>query len=118
MTPRRARIREPSTAGSIPSTVRVPLVTGETQPIIRIVLVLPAPFGPRKPNDSPRATSKSMPSTAVKSPKRLVSPRAWMSDVDRSVDAAPGLGAATATGGSDMDGHGTPSRRPLVLLEN
>ena len=43
----------------------VPSVTGETHPIIRIVVVLPAPFGPRKPNDSPGATSKSTWSTAV-----------------------------------------------------
>ena len=42
---------------------------------IRMVVVFPLPFGPRKPKISPRATSKSMPSTAVKSPKRLVSPR-------------------------------------------
>ena len=48
-------------------------MTGETQPIIRIVEVLPAPFGPRNPNDSPGATSKSTASTAVKSPNRLVS---------------------------------------------
>src|SRR4051812_29032408 len=61
-------------------TVSVPLVIGETQPIIRIVEVLPAPFGPRNPNDSPRATSKSMASTAVKPPNRLVRPRAWMSE--------------------------------------
>ena len=51
-------------------------LTGDTQPIIRMVLDLPAPLGPRKPNASPRRTSTSMPSTAVKSPKVLVSPRA------------------------------------------
>ena len=60
-----------------------PSVIGETHPIIRIVEVLPAPFGPRNPNDSPGATSKSMASTAVKSPNRLVRPRAWMSGGDR-----------------------------------
>jgi hypothetical protein len=54
----------------------VPAVIGETQPIIRIVDVLPAPFGPRNPNDSPRATSKSIASTATNSPNFLVSPRA------------------------------------------
>ena len=52
-----------------------PSVTGDVQPIIRIVDDLPAPFGPRNPNASPRWTSTSMPSTAVKSPKRLTSPR-------------------------------------------
>ena len=31
----------------------VPAVGGETQPIMRIVELLPAPFGPRKPNASP-----------------------------------------------------------------
>ena len=42
--------------------------------IIRMVEVLPAPLGPRKPKDSPRAMVKSTPSTATKSPKRLTSP--------------------------------------------
>ncbi len=52
--------------------VSVPLVGGETQPIIRIVDDLPAPLGPRKPNASPRRSSKSIPSTAVNLPNRLV----------------------------------------------
>ena len=64
----------------MPMTSSVPSLIGETQPIIRIVEVLPAPFGPRNPNDSPGATSKSMASTATNSPNRLVSPRAWMSE--------------------------------------
>ena len=57
----------------------VPAVGGETQPIIRIVELLPAPFGPRNPNASPRRTSKSIPSTAVSVPNLLTSSRAWMS---------------------------------------
>src|SRR6185436_15225635 len=56
----------------------VPAETGETQPIIRIVELLPAPFGPRKPKASPRLTSRSIPSTATSSPKRLIRPRAWI----------------------------------------
>ena len=56
-----------------------PSVGGETQPIIRMVELLPAPFGPRKPNASPRCRSKSIPSTAVKLPNRLTRPRAWIS---------------------------------------
>src|SRR5258707_15212074 len=77
-------MRGPSVAGSIPITVRTPSVIGDTQPIIRIVDVLPAPLGPRNPNDSPRATSKSTGSTAVKSPNFLVIHWAWMSEgVDR-----------------------------------
>src|SRR5579859_4757944 len=78
-TPRRPRISGPCVAGSIPNTVSVPEVTGETHEIMRIVDVLPAPFGPRNPKASPRPTSKSTPSTATRLPKRLVSLRATMS---------------------------------------
>ena len=46
---------------------------GDTQPIIRIVELLPAPLGPRNPNASPGWITKSMPSTATKPPKRFVS---------------------------------------------
>ncbi len=60
---------------------RSPPVGGDTQPTIRIVLDLPAPFGPRNPNASPGRTSTSMPATAVKSPNCLRSPRALMSGV-------------------------------------
>src|SRR5687768_10241282 len=56
----------------------VPSLTGETQPIMRIVELFPAPFGPRKPNASPRRTSRSIPATATRSPKRLTRPRAWI----------------------------------------
>src|SRR5437667_4782060 len=40
--------------------------------IIFIVVDLPAPFGPRKPRTSPRATRKLIPSTARSGPKSLV----------------------------------------------
>src|SRR6188508_3127880 len=77
-TPSRALIAGPSTAGSRPRMRSVPADTGETQPIIRIVELLPAPFGPRNPNASPGWTSRSIPSTATRSPKRLTRPRAWI----------------------------------------
>ncbi len=54
--------------------LNVPPLGGETQPIIRIVELLPAPFGPRKPNASPFCTSKSMPSTAVELAEALEQP--------------------------------------------
>src|ERR1700685_3802833 len=72
----RPRICAPSVAGSIPSTRSVPPLTGLMQEIIGMVDVLPAPLGPRKPNDSPLVMVKSTPSTATKSPKRLTSPHA------------------------------------------
>src|SRR5215469_9386739 len=75
-TPSLARIAGPSATGSRPSIDSSPAVGGDTQPIIRMVDDLPAPFGPRKPNASPRLASKSIPSTAVKLPKRLTSPLA------------------------------------------
>src|SRR5512134_2853579 len=77
-TPSRARICGPFVAGSWPRMRSVPPLTGETQPIIRIVELFPAPFGPRKPKASPRLTSRSIPSTATSSPKRFTSPRAWI----------------------------------------
>src|ERR1700736_5379323 len=40
-----------------------------------IVVVLPAPLGPRKPNTSPAATSKSTPRTASTSPNDFARPR-------------------------------------------
>ena len=45
-----------------------PLVRVETAPTMRIVVDLPAPFGPSSPKDSPAATSNEMPSTADSSP--------------------------------------------------
>ena len=41
---------------------------------MRMVVDLPAPFGPRKPSTSPRDTLNETSSTAVKLPNRLVSP--------------------------------------------
>src|SRR5271156_4567423 len=84
-------MRGPSLVGSIPSTLSVPPLSGLMHEIIRMVDVLPAPFGPRKPNDSPLAMLKSTPSTATKSPKRLTSPCA-------STMAAPVAGKAAPVG--------------------
>src|SRR4030042_279465 len=51
-----------------PPPASSPAVTGETQAIMRVVVVLPAPLGPSRPKHSPLETSKLMPSTAVKAP--------------------------------------------------
>ena len=48
--------------------LRVPEVALASVQRILIVVVLPAPFGPRKPNVSPTVTSKSIPRTASTSP--------------------------------------------------
>jgi hypothetical protein len=41
---------------------------------IRIVVVLPAPFGPSRPKIVPTGTSRSMPASACTSPNSFVSP--------------------------------------------
>ena len=75
---------------------------GETQPTMRMVDDFPAPLGPRKPKASPVRTSKSIPSTAVKSPNRLVRP--WATTRGRpgapsEVEAAGSLMPARVRGG-------------------
>ena len=49
---------------SAPATVAVPEVGASRVASIRSVVVLPAPFGPRKPKISPVPTSRSTPRTA------------------------------------------------------
>src|SRR2546423_13246817 len=56
-----------SRATSMPSICATPSV-GNTRVVrIPIVVVLPAPFGPSSPKNSPRVTSKEMPSSALTS---------------------------------------------------
>src|SRR2546429_4406767 len=62
-----------SATTSWPATLAAPEVGSARVHRILIVVDLPAPFGPRKPNVSPAATSKSMPRTASTSPYFLVS---------------------------------------------
>src|SRR3954471_2163492 len=59
-------------------TVAEPVLGEMKQVKIRIVVDLPAPFGPRKPTTSPRFTSKFTLSRARTTPNRLVSPLAWI----------------------------------------
>ena len=49
-------------------THTLPDVVSVSPSIIRIVVVLPAPFGPRYPNAEPRGTRSSTSSTAVRPP--------------------------------------------------
>jgi len=59
---------------SKPATVPEPSVGASRPQSMRMVVLFPAPFGPRKPKISPRAVSKLTWSTAVNLPKRRVSP--------------------------------------------
>ena len=84
---RRSRRRPPSIGSRVAS--------------IWSIVVLPAPLGPRTPKTSPRRTSRSMPSTARRSPKVLTRPVApdgqvapsavkwWWCHVQRRLRAVP-----------------------------
>ena len=72
-----------------PATTAEPELGAMRVPSMRTVVVLPAPFGPRNPNTSPLATLSDRPSTAVRSPKRLV--RCWVTRAS-SDDFAPVTG--------------------------
>src|SRR6185503_19406794 len=56
-------------ATSKPPTATLPSVGGMKPVIIRMVVDLPAPFGPRKPRISPRSTENVTPATARFVPK-------------------------------------------------
>src|SRR5450759_51665 len=59
MYPMRRWIETGSTVVSIPKTLALPEVGRMRSSSTRIVVVLPAPFGPRKPNTSPCPTARS-----------------------------------------------------------
>src|SRR5580658_8178610 len=62
---------------SSPATRAVPPVGRSSVSRMRMVVVLPAPFGPSRPKISPRPTSKLAPSSALVVPKSLVRPTTW-----------------------------------------
>src|SRR5215469_9541122 len=61
---------------SAPHTVADPAVGLSSVVSMRSVVVLPAPFGPRKPTISPSSTARSTPRTASTGPLRLLNVRA------------------------------------------
>src|SRR4030095_16350741 len=65
-----------------------PEVGGMKPVIMRMVVDLPAPFGPRKPSTSPRSTLKEMPSTARLGPKAFTRLSIWIIWTDRGSGAA------------------------------
>jgi hypothetical protein len=60
---------------SSPRQVPLPASGVSSPHSMRIVVVLPLPFGPRKPQMRPRATRSATSSTTVRRSKRLVRPR-------------------------------------------
>ena len=82
--------------GSRPSSAMVPLVGRSSVVSIWIVVVLPAPFGPRNAKISPAGTSNEMPSTALTSPKVLT--RRCDVDHEQSSDRYNGVVSLAAQG--------------------
>ena len=64
-----------STPGGPPKTLISPRAGRTMSRIMRIVVVLPEPLGPRKPSTSPGRTSKERSATTSVSPKRFQTPR-------------------------------------------
>src|SRR4051794_19930322 len=78
---------------------------------MRISVVLPAPFGPRKPNATPAGTCSSTSWTAVRSPKRLVSPEVsttWL--VEAMFESLSGGQPGSADGRSWYRRYQAPGR--------
>ena len=69
-----APTRGSACAVDVPSSECRPAVAKMSPSSSRIVVVLPEPFGPRKPYTEPAGTARSIPSTALTCPKRLVRP--------------------------------------------
>ena len=79
---------------SYPATRAVPDVGGLSVVIMRMVVVLPDPFGPSRPSTDPVGTEKEMPSTAVKSPNLFTRFSASIAGAD-GVALAAGAGVVT-----------------------
>src|SRR5450432_1866187 len=74
-TPRRERTASGSAKQSMPSTRADPRVGTTRVAIMRSVVVLPAPLGPRRPVMEPSCAVKLTSRTASTSPKRFARPR-------------------------------------------
>src|SRR5215212_3778645 len=77
-----------------------------------IVVDLPAPFGPSSPTQVPYGTSRSRPSTAVRAPNRLTTPRSLIACPLLTIDIVLDVPLAGLRGlGARLLGHAD-----LVLL--
>ena len=88
--PKARRTNSGSLTGSWPAINSLPSVGASTVvSILIVVVVLPAPLGPRKPKMTPASTAKEMWSTAVKPSKRLTRSRASMIAAITFTDNSP-----------------------------
>src|SRR5688572_8783862 len=98
-------------AMSCPLMVTRP-ASGRSRPaIMRMAVVLPAPFGPRNPWIWPSPTSREIPSTARKEPYDLTRFRTWIMRFRLPCRPRPAGGAAALeTRERELDGPGVARR--------
>src|SRR5260370_18839354 len=97
---------------SKPATRAMPLVAGRNVVRMRMVVVLPAPLGPRKPTISLWATWKLMWSTARIGPKYLVRLSTWIMLHPVLHETCGGYaGRGGPPGGRPPAGHGQRNKR-------
>src|SRR6185436_3005242 len=108
-----------SATTSMPATDAVPEVGCSSPQRMRIVVVLPEPFGPRIPKISPGRISKEMSSTAVILPKRRTMERTSTTGSVRDKDARVGREARLEepAGIVQRHLHAEHDVRPLLLGE-
>src|SRR5689334_4222122 len=109
MKPREALAASGACARSWPLMVIRPLVGLSRPAMMRMVVVLPAPFGPRKPWISPGATERLTPSTAVKDPYLLTR---VSTAIMASGRLRPAMGLAVALGQGKLEGPDVLGRPP------
>src|SRR5260221_11189807 len=109
MKPREAFAASGAWARSWPLMVIRPLEGLSSPAMMRMVVVLPAPFGPRNPWISPGSTERLTPFTAVEEPDVLTrAPAAVMA----SGRLRPAMGLVVALGGGGGEGAPVLGRPP------
>src|SRR5687768_13149192 len=97
MYPTFRRTKSPLLATFLPSTCAAPDVGASSPARIFIVVDLPAPLGPMKPNTSPDSSVRVRLSSAISPPYRLVRRSVWMAD---GFAATGAIGAAAGAVGA------------------
>src|SRR5256885_10614829 len=98
---------------STPATRALPAVGGRRVQRMRTVVVLPAPFGPRKPKISPGAMNRSIPRTASTPPLKVrFRSCVWMASVPSAMRAPYDRRARpySSHGLVDQDRHAVANR--------
>src|SRR4051795_11025470 len=106
----RRRTASASRTTSWPSTYAVPSSGSISVASIRIVVVLPAPFGPRNPYTVPVGTARSTPQTARVSPNDFARPDASIARGERESKAV----LLVELGGRPFSGIRPPPHKEVI----